>query len=435
MVAVIFTLIWGTALFVFLFYSLISLLFRLISYPRDFHRFAGNQEPAEIDNELRYFVIVPCFNEGEVIQRTAINLLKFRQFEVVVVDDASDDDSVERLKQIDHPRLHIIRRYNPNSHTGKGDVLNFALDYICQLLVPQHFPFDKTIIGVIDADATLAANALNRLNAYFSSPDSNITQMRVKMYPRFKNNLQILQDIEFFSINHMAQIMRMYTKTVGLSGNGQFFRLKPILDEIGLHPWGNALLDDYELTIKLMLKRLHVDYMTDTYVYQEALTSPRRFIRQRSRWVQGDLNCLKYLPQIIKSKILSRTQKLGIYYFLVQPWLNFLADIAIIVLTVIAATHFSELYSKLPPLTLLVVVTGLVGFSFFWGIVFGGFYYHDLRQFQEPRLKIRKFIFYQSAFHICILSYSLASSWRFGGGVFGRIPGLRLSMVRTFRDA
>lgn len=216
--------------------------------------------------------------------------------------------------------------------------------------------------------------------------------MRVKMYPHFKNELQVLQDIEFFSINHMAQIMRMYTRTVGLSGNGQFFRLQPILDKIGLHPWGNALLDDYELTIKMMLKHLHVDYMTDTYVYQEALTSPRRFIRQRSRWVQGDLNCLKYLPRIIKSKTLSRTQKLGIYYFLVQPWLNLLADLAIIVLTTITLINWRYLYGQLPLFTLTVVSVGLVVFSLFWGIVFGFFYHHDLKHFKEPRLRLRQLL-------------------------------------------
>lgn len=211
--------------------------------------------------------------------------------------------------------------------------------------------------------------------------------MRVKMYPHFKNWLQILQDIEFFSINYMAQIMRMYTKTVGLSENGQFFRLKPTIDKIGAHPWGNALLDDYELTIKMMLKKLHVDYMTDTYVYQEALTSPKRFVRQRSRWGQGDLNCLKYLPEIIKSRILSRTQKLGIYYFLLQPWLNFLADVAIIILTTIALTHWHNLYGHLTLMTFSLVMAGLVVFSLFWRIIFGIFYYRDLAHYHEPPLK------------------------------------------------
>lgn len=194
----------------------------MISYPRDFHHFAGNQQPAKIDYNLQYYVIVPCFNEAAVIQRTIKCLLRFKQFEIVVVDDASSDNSVS---QITNSHIHLLRRHLPNAHTGKGDVLNFALDYICQITIRQRVSFEKVIIGVVDADAQLVDNALQRLNAYFSSPRTNITQMRVKMYPHFKNWLQILQDIEFFSINYMAQIMRMYTKTVGLSGNGQLNQL------------------------------------------------------------------------------------------------------------------------------------------------------------------------------------------------------------------
>ena len=415
MLIIIFTLIWGIALFIFLVYSLISLLFRMISYPRDFYHFAGNQQPAKIDRNLQYYVIVPCFNEAAVIQRTIKCLLRFKQFEIVVVDDASSDDSVGQIKQITNSRVHFLRRHLPNAHTGKGDVLNFALDYICQITIRQRVPFEKVIIGVVDADAQLADNALQRLNAYFSSPRTNITQMRVKMYAHFKNWLQILQDIEFFSVNHMAQIMRMYTKTVGLSGNGQFFRLAPIIDKIGAHPWGNALLDDYELTIKMMLKKLHVDYMTDTYVYQEALTSPKRFVRQRSRWVQGDLNCLKYLPQIIKSRVLSRTQKLGIYYFLLQPWLNFLADIAIIILTTITLTHWHNLYGHLTLMTFSLVMAGLVVFSLFWGIIFGIFYYRDLAHYHEPPLKKHQLVllpFGISYMYVILFFSIIVAYWR-----------------------
>lgn len=412
MIIIIFTLIWGIALFIFLVYSLISLLFRMISYPRDFHHFAGNQQPAKIDYNLQYYVIVPCFNEAAVIQRTIKCLLRFKQFEIVVVDDASSDNSVS---QITNSHIHLLRRHLPNAHTGKGDVLNFALDYICQITIRQRVSFEKVIIGVVDADAQLVDNALQRLNAYFSSPRTNITQMRVKMYPHFKNWLQILQDIEFFSINYMAQIMRMYTKTVGLSGNGQFFRLKPTIDKISAHPWGNALLDDYELTIKMMLKKLHVDYMTDTYVYQEALTSPKRFVRQRSRWVQGDLNCLKYLPEIIKSRILSRTQKLGIYYFLLQPWLDFLADVAIIILTTIALTHWHNLYGHLTLMTFSLVMAGLVVFSLFWRIIFGIFYYRDLAHYHEPPLKKTPIglITAWNFLYVCYLIFSIIMAyWR-----------------------
>ena len=284
-----FTGVWMLSLLIFLIYTFISIFFRSFSYPVDYIAFAGNQVTSQIEKGLRYFVIVPCFNEEAVIKQTLQHLLRFTEFEVVVVDDASSDGSVTQIHQIKNPRLHLLQRQLPNAHTGKGDVLNFALDYIREQVKQQAISPDKAIVGVVDADAELASNAAQRLNGYFSSPAGNICQMRVKMYPHFKSELQILQDIEFFSINHMTQIMRMYTRTVGLSGNGQFFRLGPITAKIGPHPWGNALLDDYELTIKMLLKGLHVDYMTETYVYQEALSSLKKFIRQRSRWVQGDL--------------------------------------------------------------------------------------------------------------------------------------------------
>lgn len=111
MIIIIFTLIWGIALFIFLVYSLISLLFRMISYPRDFHHFAGNQQPAKIDYNLQYYVIVPCFNEAAVIQRTIKCLLRFKQFEIVVVDDASSDNSVSQIKQITNSHVHLLRRH------------------------------------------------------------------------------------------------------------------------------------------------------------------------------------------------------------------------------------------------------------------------------------------------------------------------------------
>ena len=38
------------------------------------------------------------------------------------------------------------------------------------------------------------------------------------------------------------------------------FRLSMITEHLGYQPWGNALLDDYELTIKLMLKELSIAY-------------------------------------------------------------------------------------------------------------------------------------------------------------------------------
>lgn len=100
--------------------------------------------------------------------------------------------------------------------------MNHGLDFIREKITQENIDPNNVIIGVIDADSQLADNALEKLNIHFSIPSTQASQLRVKMYPSFKNKLQVLQDIEFFAINHMNQITRMFTHSVGLSGNGQF---------------------------------------------------------------------------------------------------------------------------------------------------------------------------------------------------------------------
>ena len=37
--------------------------------------------------------------------------------------------------------------------------------------------------------------------------------------------------------------------------------------------------------------------LQETRLAQQAVTSPRRLVRQRSRWFQGHLQCMKLIPQ------------------------------------------------------------------------------------------------------------------------------------------
>src|SRR5262249_9177994 len=70
-------------------------------------------------------VIVPAYNESRVIVQTITSLLASDHppnFEIVVVDDGSTDDTAERVRQAfgDEPRVHLYTK--PNS--GKADALN-----------------------------------------------------------------------------------------------------------------------------------------------------------------------------------------------------------------------------------------------------------------------------------------------------------------------
>jgi glycosyltransferase involved in cell wall biosynthesis len=76
---------------------------------------------------IEYSIIIPCFNEGQVIQEVVTNLKAFldqhseASHEIIVVDDCSTDDTPEILKQLEGIRVlrHPINRgYGASIKTG-----------------------------------------------------------------------------------------------------------------------------------------------------------------------------------------------------------------------------------------------------------------------------------------------------------------------------
>ena len=172
---------------------------------------------------------------------------------------------------------------------------------------------------MVDADGHMAANALEQVSgpAAFSVPQVGAAQISVRMRNRdewapkrgrgratnaFSRYLVRMQDIEFRTAISAMQALRVRTGSVGLGGNGQFTRLS-VLDEIASNagqPWHGALLEDYELGVHVLLAGYENRYVDDTYVSQEGVTDFRRLMTQRTRWSQGNIQCVKYLPEIVQ---------------------------------------------------------------------------------------------------------------------------------------
>lgn len=330
-----------------------------------------------------YFILIPCLNEGKVIQNTLQKLLELNgQKEIIVLDDNSTDDTLDKVKQLDGP-INTVERKLPNAQTGKGDSLNAAMPVIAQIIKTKKLDPTLCIVGVLDADGVLSRNSIHKLTATFSDPSIDSAQLRIKMRDPH-TILQTFQDIEFFVVNHLIQMIRSKLNAVALCGNGQFFRYSTIVDKLGEKPWGNALLEDYELTLRMEFTGIKTQYIPDAYVDQEALTSVRRLIKQRARWAQGGFNCLKYLRSIINSKVMSNLQKFDAYFFFFQPILNVLADFSIIYLTVqFVVRHAYD------PEHILISFAIMIVLGLFFGIIFTLIYVRELRLHINANLLIK----------------------------------------------
>lgn len=369
----------------------------------DFH----NAYVSRIDlNKFFYFILIPCLNEGKVIQSTLQHLVNLDgQKQIIAIDDDSIDDTLIKIKQVAGPILTIERKL-PNARTGKGDSLNSAMPLIQHLIRTKHLRSQNCIVGVVDADGILSSNSLYKLNDSFNDYKIAAVQLRVKMkHPQ--QILQTFQDVEFFTINHLMQLFRMNINAVALCGNGQFFRFSSVYQALGSTPWGNALLEDYELTLKMELKGLKIQYLADAYVSQEALLTFKSLIRQRARWSQGGWNCWKYIKQIYTSDIMSSLQKLDTYLFFSLPILNVLADFSIIYLTM---GYILKYFTHPEFLIVSMLFLAIIGTIF--GTFFLLIYLHELNLTEQAKIVIdskdlvnRHMSFVKAFLAIGLLSY------------------------------
>ncbi len=123
----------------------------------------------------RVSVLVPARNEAATLPRLLRSLLnqEYADFEVIVVDDASEDDTWGTLDRHAHPRLRAIRSPGPPAGwVGKNHALHTAADAA-----------SGDVLLFLDADTNLAdPTALRRLvEAHAAlSPDAVLTGL-----PRF----------------------------------------------------------------------------------------------------------------------------------------------------------------------------------------------------------------------------------------------------------
>lgn len=325
--------------------------FILIPYVR--HRKEQPGDPALFD----WHIFVPCRDEAAVIATTiARQRERFPQAHLWVIDDDSDDETsaiIQAHADVD-PFVHLVQRRRPLARTGKGDALNSAYDALNGWL-PTDADRDRIIVTVVDADGEMAENALAAVAAddCFGDPVVGAAQITVWMknrddrtpYPEkgrranaFARYLIRMQDVEFRTVILAMQSLRSKTGTVGLGGNGQFTRLS-VLDRIGEGygaPWHGALLEDYELGLHVILAGYENRQVHDTYVAQEALPSLRRLLAQRTRWSQGNIQCVKYIKDIVRSRHFDSSGVLECLYYLFLP---FLQIIGLIVILLTAAFH------------------------------------------------------------------------------------------------
>ncbi len=261
----------------------------------------GVPRPAGAAVDLFFVFLVPCLNEEAVIANSLHRLLSLPggNFVVLVIDDGSDDRTVEVVTSLTDPRVLLLSRRAPNARQGKGAALNAAIRYLTSSPLLHGRDPDRVIAVVVDADGRIDPDALREVTPVFDDPSVGAVQIGVRINNRFRSTLARMQDMEFVIYTEVFQRGRRHIGSVGLGGNGQFMRLSA-LQTLGAEPWGRSLAEDLDMGIRLIAAGWRNEYCSAVAVHQQGVEELARLIRQRSRWFQGHLQSWQKIPLVLR---------------------------------------------------------------------------------------------------------------------------------------
>jgi 1,2-diacylglycerol 3-beta-glucosyltransferase len=296
---------------------------------------ARRPRPAAQQAQLNFTFMVPALNEALVIGTTIRGLRTVApQSRVVVIDDASDDDTasiVQALADRD-PGVRLLRRTAPRARQGKGQALNWAAQGLLAGLRAEGADLTREIFVVVDADGHVSPDLLDEARSALSDPLVVGAQARVRVRPAagrlslrtlLGRLLEQQQELEFFIIRYVQRLRERW-HSVGLFGNGQFMRASYLHGQFarGVPAWPDCLSEDFAsgLEMRLAAPGNRMAFL-EAAVTQQSLPDLGLFTRQRARWTQGTMQCLGYLPRLWSAQV-PWMARLDLTYFILSPWIN-----------------------------------------------------------------------------------------------------------------
>lgn len=328
---VLFTIIFGLGVFLYVFqnyfntlWGLIFLCAGMVVYSFYLHlatlhkRRKLKKNPQIINENYKPFitVMIPAHNEESVISKTVENVLQmdYKNFEVIVIDDRSEDSTASVIKELEgkYEKVTALVR-DKSAYPGKSAVLNDALRIA-----------KGEAILVFDADARIEPDFLSKLVVHLEPEDVGAVQARKVIINKDYNFLTRCQNNEY-TLDANFQIGRDAIKgAVELRGNGELIK-KTALEDIG--GWNNeTITDDLDMSTQLHIEGWDVRFCPDAIVYEEGIIYLIPLFKQRRRWLEGSIRrYLERFGEVLVSKDMSLRASLDmtayISEFIMPIWL------------------------------------------------------------------------------------------------------------------
>lgn len=259
-------------------------------------------------------VIIPARNECSNIGHLLSDLEKqsYARFEVIVVDDHSDDETVNMVRRFTdkNPTYKVLR----NDAAGKKTALTLGIHSA-----------NGSIIVTTDADCRVSSNWISSLVETFKDQNVKMVIGCVKM--EANSFFASLQSLEFASLIGTGVAMAAFKLAVMCNGANLAFR-KSVFDEVGRYE-GNLHIPsgDDEFLMRKVLKA-YPDGIEASADKQSVVTtlpsaSLKQFLQQRIRWA-GKWSADRSVPAAMLAIFIFAFQLITILLllFMLMNWLD-----------------------------------------------------------------------------------------------------------------
>ena len=233
-------------------------------------------------------LVVPAYNEGPVIQAAmrALLALDYPNYEIIVVDDGSTDDTYEKAMVVASESVALEVRVVTKRNGGKADALNTGMT-----LARGEFVLN------MDGDTKLSPNALRACIRHFENPKVGAVAGNVKVINR-ENMWTRIQALEYVEGLAMARKAQSFGRVVNIiPGPLGMFR-KSVLQQVGGYD-RDTFAEDCDLTLKLLMRGWHIEYEPTAIAWVETPSHLLDLLQQRYRWTRGILQATRKHSQAL----------------------------------------------------------------------------------------------------------------------------------------
>lgn len=258
-------------------------------------------EKTLLENITPVSIIVPAHNEEKVIITTCIKIASLNypkdMFELIVVNDASTDNSAQLLEKFKNDFSDMdITIINTTKETGGGQGKTGALKHGINTS-----KYDT--ICVFDADASPEKNSVALLVNKMLEDESYCAAVgRNKCRNRDHNLLTKFINLELCVSQKVVHVGNWQLFKIGKIPGTNFIIKKSALEDVDGFTDG-SLTEDTDLTFKLHYTNHIIAYEPRSEAYQQEPEKLSVFIHQRKRWAHGNLvAAVKFFPKFFSPK-------------------------------------------------------------------------------------------------------------------------------------